>query len=556
MVHTGRIRYLFSGVMVTTIASLLNGCGQWAYNEELPEKLIIINEIIQEEPPVVDVAVICNPDIITQLYEKSKKLLSMAWNSRENLDQMLFVLHNVYREGLNQEDYHLSAIEKLANKIILSDEAEVADIARLELLLTDSFLLLSAHLAGGKTDAGTIDPQWKASKRALTIDWGIFIDSTLQNRHIIENLQKLTPGHREYINLKKALAGYLQIEEKGGWGRFSTILPKLEKGMRNPDIALLRNRLAITQGYIEDTIYDKNLFDQSLYEQVLLFQLRNGLTADGVVGKATIEALNIPVEDRIATIDANLERWRWLSNDLGERYIKVNIANFELQVIEKDYMVFSTEAIVGLTSRETPVFSSIMTYLVLNPDWTVPPTILNTDIIPSVIINPGYLAEKNLKILRIDGSEVDPSTIDWINIVTAGFPYRIHQEPGPANALGRVKFMFPNQYSVYIHDTPNHNLFRRSDRSLSSGCIRVNNPLALTAWLMKDNPAWTPEQIQIVIDEGKKRTVNLVTPIQVHIVYLTAWASDDGLVYFRKDIYNRDQPLMAALKQGPPGTDN
>lgn len=553
----GRIRYLFSGVMVTAIALLLNGCSHLAYKEELPEKLTIINEIIQEEPPGVDGAVICNPDIITQLYEKSKKLLSMAWNSRENLDQMLFVLHNVYREGLNQEDYHLSAIEKLADKIILSDEAEVGDIERLELLLTDSFLLLSAHLAEGKTDAGTIDPQWKASKRALTIDWGIFIDSTLQNRHIIENLQKLTPGHREYSNLKKALAEYLQIEEKGGWGRFSTILPKLEKGMRNPDIALLRARLTITQGYIEDTIYDKNLFDQPLYEQVLLFQLRNGLTADGVVGKATIEALNIPVEDRIATIDANLERWRWLSNDLGERYIKVNIANFELQVIEKDYMVFSTEAIVGLTSRETPVFSSIMTYLVLNPDWTVPPTILNTDIIPSVIINPGYLAEKNLKILRIDGSEVDPSTIDWINIVTAaGFPYRIHQEPGPANALGRVKFMFPNQYSVYIHDTPNHNLFRRSDRSLSSGCIRVNNPLALTAWLMKDNPAWTPEQIQIVIDEGKKRTVNLVTPIQVHIVYLTAWASDDGLVYFRKDIYNRDQPLMAALKQGPLETDN
>jgi len=553
--QTVRIRYLLSGALIAAITTIFNGCGQWAYKGQLPEKLAIINEIIQEEPPVVDGAVICNPDIITQLYEKSEKLLSVAWNSRENLDQMLFVLHNVYREGLNPEDYHLSAIEKLVNKIILSDEAEVVDIARLELLLTDSFLLLSAHLAAGKTDAGTIDPQWKASRRALTIDWRKFIDSTLQNRHIIENLQKLTPEHREYSNLKKALAEYLQIEERGGWGRFSTILPKLEKGMWNPDIALLRNRLAVTQGYIEDTIDDKNLFDQYLYKQVMLFQLRNGLTPDGVVGKATIEAMNIPVEDRIATIDANLERWRWLSNDLGERYIKVNIANFELQVIEKDDMVFSTEAIVGLTSRETPVFSSIMTYLVLNPDWTVPPTILNTDIIPSVINNPAYLAEKNLKILRIDGTEVDPSTIDWINIVTAGFPYRIHQEPGPKNALGRVKFVFPNQYSVYIHDTPNHNLFGRSDRSLSSGCIRVNNPLALAAWLMKDNPAWTSAQIKNVIDQGKERTVNLATPIQVHIVYLTAWASDDGLVCFRKDIYNRDQPLMAALKQGPPETD-
>jgi murein L,D-transpeptidase YcbB/YkuD len=551
----GRIRYLFSGALIAAITILFNGCGQWAYKEELPEKLIIINEIVQEGPPVVDGSIICNPDIITQLYEKSEKLLSVIWNSRENLDQMLFVLHNVYREGLNPEDYHLSAIDKLADKIILSEEAEVGDIARLELLLTDAFLLLSAHLAVGKTDAETIDPQWRASRRALTINWEKFIDSTLQNNHIIENLQMLTPGHREYSNLKKALAEYRQIQKKGGWERFSTILPKLEKGMCDPDIALLRNRLAISQWYIEDTIDDKYLFDPYLHEQVKLFQLRNGLTADGVVGKATIEAMNIPVEDRIATLEANLERWRWLSEDLGERYIKVNIANFELQVIEKDDMVFSTEAIVGLNSRETPVFSSIMTYLVLNPDWTVPPTILNTDIIPSVINNPDYLAEKNLKILRIDGTEVDPSTIDWINIVAAGFPYRIHQEPGPKNALGRVKFMFPNKFSVYIHDTPDHNLFGRTDRSLSSGCIRVNNPLALAAWLMKDSPAWTPAQIKNIIDEGKERTVNLVKPIQVHIVYLTAWASNDGLAYFRKDIYNRDQPLLAALKQGSPGLD-
>src|SRR4030043_1720368 len=539
---TGRIRYLFSGMLIATIATIFNECGQLTYLKELPEKLTIINEIIQEEPPLVDGTIICNPDIITQLYEKSEKHLSVIWKSRENLDQMLFVLHNINQEGLHPEDYHLTAIEKLADKIILSDEVEVEDIARLELLLTDAFLLMSAHLAVGKTDAETIDPQWKASRRALNIDWGKFIDSTLQNNCIIENLQKLTPRHREYFNLKKALAEYRQIEEKGGWGKFSTTLPKLEKGMWGPDIALLRNRLAITQGNISDTIDDEYLFDQTLHEQVMLFQLRNGLTADGVVGKATIEAMNIPVEERIATIEANLERWRWLSDDLGERYIEVNIANFDLQVIEKDDMVFSTEVIVGRTLRETPVFSSIMTYLVLNPDWTVPPTILNTDIIPSVINNPAYLAEKNLKILRIDGTEVDPSSIDWINMVQAGFPYRIHQEPGPKNALGRVKFMFPNQYSVYIHDTPDQNLFGRTDRSFSSGCIRVNNPLDLAACIMKDSPAWTPEHIKNVIDQGEERTVNLAKSIPVLLVYLTAWASDDGLVYFRKDIYDRDQP--------------
>jgi murein L,D-transpeptidase YcbB/YkuD len=196
-----------------------------------------------------------------------------------------------------------------------------------------------------------------------------------------------------------------------------------------------------------------------------------------------------------------------------------------------------------------------MKYLVLNPDWTVPPTILNDDVIPSVIENPGYLAKKNLKILRIDGTEVDPLSIDWINIVATGFPYRVHQAPGPGNALGLVKFIFPNIYSVYIHDTPNRNLFGRTDRLFSSGCIRVNHPMDLVAWLMKDNPEWTPAQIKNVIDQGKEQIVNLDTPIQVHIVYLTAWAGDDGLVYFRRDIYDRDQPLLVALRKGPHGPD-
>lgn len=548
-----KFKYLFSMVFITIFLIAFDGCSHRTYKIELPLKLLPVGEITEEELPVDNGVLIGATDIITQLYEKSDKLLSATWNSRENLNQMLFVLHNVYREGLNPEDYHLSAIEELADKIVLSEEAEVIDISRLELLLTDSFLLLSTHLAAGKTDAETIDPQWKASRRVPTINWGKFADSTLLNNRIIENLQKLTPAHREYSNLKKALAEYRRIKENGGWGRFNSIWSKLEKGMCDPDIALLRNRLAITQGYIEIDSVNKNMFDQSLQKQVILFQLRNGLNADGVVGKATIEAMNIPVEERIATIEANLERWRWISEDLGERYIKVNIANFDLQIIEKDDMVFSTEVIVGLNSRKTPVFSSIMTYLVLNPDWTVPPTILNVDIIPSVLSNPDYLAEKNLKILRIDGTEVDPLSIDWISMVTKAFPYRIHQESGPNNALGKVKFMFPNPYSVYIHDTQNHNLFRRSDRSLSSGCIRVNDPLALAAWLTKDNPVWTPSQLKNIIGKGKTLIINLVKPIQVHIVYLTAWASDDGLVYFRKDIYNRDQSLLTALKQGTSG---
>jgi murein L,D-transpeptidase YcbB/YkuD len=550
--YKGRVIYLFAGVLIASSVALFNGCGQWAYKMESPGAPVVAKVIIMEDPPVADDTMVSKNDLITRLYQKSEYLLSGTWKSKQNLDQMFFVLRNVYLEGLNPEDYQFSSIEELAEKIILSEKAEFDDIVRLELLLTDAFLLLSSHLAMGKTDAETIDPQWRASGRGVTMDRIGFIDSTLQNNRIFANLKKLTPGHREYNNLKKALAGYRQIEEKGGWERFSTVLPKLEKGMQHPDVASLRSRLAITQGYIEYETEEEELFDLALHEQVVLFQLRNGLEPDGVVGKATIAAMNITVEERIALIAANLERWRWLDRDLGERYIRVNIAGFELQAIENDSVVFRTEAIVGQTQRKTPVFSSIITYLVLNPDWTVPPTILKNDIIPSLVKNPDYLAEKNLKILRTDGTEVDPSTIDWNTIVTSGFPYRIYQEPGPGNALGRVKFMFPNQYSVYIHDTPNRNLFGRTDRSLSSGCIRINNPLSLAEWLMRDNPAWTPADIRNVVDMGKVRNVYLANPLPVHLLYLTAWADDDGVAFFGKDIYDLDQALLTALKQSPP----
>jgi murein L,D-transpeptidase YcbB/YkuD len=541
-------------VLMAAIATLLAGCGRWAHNPKHPEKLVVIKEIVEEDMPVLEGETLYNPDIIAQLYSKSENLLSVIWERRENIDQMLYAIRNVKVDGLNPEDYHLSSIEELAQKIIASDTANIKDIAYLELLLTDSFLLLSTHLAGGKTDSETIDPQWRASKRIVRLDLLGFIDTTLHNNRILKGLQELTPKHREYLNLKNALTEYRQFKQNGGWETFSTQLPKLELGMRHLDVILLRNRLAITQSCIEHDIEDEDLFDSLLYAHVILFQTRNGLTADGVVGKGTIEAMNIPVESRIAAIEANLERWRWLSDDLGERYIKVNIANFELQVIENDNTVFITDAIVGKAFRETPVFSSVMTYMVLNPDWTVPPTILNEDIVPAVISNPNYLSKKKLKIFNTDGVEIDPITLDWSSFTAGGFPYKIQQNPGPDNALGSVKFIFPNKYSVYIHDTPNRSLFKRTDRSFSSGCIRVDNPLRLAAWLLKDNLKWTPTQLNEAIAKGKTQTVRFKNPIPVHIVYLTAWASNDGVVYFRKDVYNRDKVLLAALKQSPPKT--
>ena len=547
------IAYLFSNLLITAILLMFFSCASVKHTKELSNILKTDLEILKEETPVLDGKLIYNPDIITQLYDKGGNLIPVKWGSKEKIKQMLFAIRNVSQDGLNPNDYHLSAIEKLADTVIRSDKAEIEDVAQLELLLTDAFLLLSSHLVMGKTDPETIDPQWKASRRTVRLDWESFIDSTLKSKNIIENLQNLTPKHREYNNLKIALSKYRQIEQNDGWESFSTFLPKLEKGMRHPDIALLRKRIAISQGYIEFDSIDENLFDQHLHDQVVLFQKRNGLTPDGLIGKSTIAAMNIPVKDRIATIEANLERWRWLNDDLGKRYIKVNIADFNLQVIENDKQVFYSMAVVGRLYRETPVFSSMIKYMVLNPYWTVPPTILYEDVIPSVRKDPAYLIKKNMKILRNDGTEVDPLSIDWSSALTTSFPYHIRQDPGPSNSLGQIKFMFPNQYSVYIHDSPSRSLYLQTDRSFSSGCIRIEKSRELAEYLLKDKPEWGPEQIKNAIALGKERTIILANPVQVHILYLTAWADDDGKVYFRKDVYSRDHQLIAALNQPPPG---
>ena len=268
-----------------------------------------------------------------------------------------------------------------------------------------------------------------------------------------------------------------------------------------------------------------------------------------MVGKATVEVLNIPVEERIRTIEANLERWRWISEDLGDRYIRVNTAEFELRAIENEMLVFQTRAIVGSSKRQTPVFSAVMKYMVLNPEWVVPPQILKLDVIPDIIKDSAYLMNKNMKILRMDGSEVDPSSVDWKSVSASRFPYMIRQEPGRNNPLGKIKFMFTNEYDVYIHDTPSRGLFARNIRSFSSGCVRIDNAQDLARYLLNDDPDWSPEHLQEAIEKGQKRTIVLKKPVPVHILYLTAWADDEGTAYFGKDIYDRDRQLITALKQ-------
>jgi len=288
-------------------------------------------------------------------------------------------------------------------------------------------------------------------------------------------------------------------------------------------------------------------YDSELVRAVRQFQSRHGLEPDGRIGENTLTALNVTPARRAEQVQVNLERWRWLRRPPQSRYLQINIAAFELRLVDGERTVLRKPVIVGLDYRQTPVFSDLVRYLVFNPSWTVPYRLAVLDKLPEIRRDPSYL-EKYGFILYQAGSSavVDPGTVDWSRVSIGRFPYRLVQQPGPWNALGQVKFMFPNRYGVYLHDTPSRELFSHAQRAFSSGCIRVADPLVLAETLLRGQH-WNRERIDAVLAAGATETVYLDQPVPIHIEYWTAWVDDAGLLQFRNDIYQRDGPLLAAL---------
>ena len=267
------------------------------------------------------------------------------------------------------------------------------------------------------------------------------------------------------------------------------------------------------------------------------------------MGKASLEALNVPVESRIDQLRVNLERGRWVLQDFTDTFLLVNIAGFRVYYSVENMVKWSARAQVGMTYRQTPVFKAEMEYLVFNPTWTVPPTILKNDVLPAIQKDIGYLAEKNMVVLDNSGKVVDPGSIDWAGYAGGNFRYTIRQEPGPTNALGRVKFIFPNKHFVFLHDTPSKSLFERSERAFSSGCIRVEHPFELAELLLADK-GYDQAKIAQVLDTGKIENVYLTKPLPVLLLYWTTFTTLEGQCNFRKDVYGRDPGIIAAL-DGP-----
>jgi murein L,D-transpeptidase YcbB/YkuD len=472
-----------------------------------------------------------------------KRQFQPAWfnakGPRPQAGELIAAIDPMASEGLDtrryQKDALHQALREIADHSDLGDPQGQSRLAHADMRLTYTFLTMAAHLASGRLQPETLNIDWYTKPRRVDLDTRL--GEALQEKgSIVSTLHSYAPKSKEYAWLREALARYRGIAQNGGW---PAIGAELKPKATGEPVRRLRARLA-AEGYFpapaqapqapqtpQDTVYD-----EALANAVRRFQQLHGLELTGKVDADTLAELDVPASERVRQIQVNLERWRWLPDDFGQRYIKVNIPQFRMQLIDGGRPVLEMRVVVGKAQQNrTPVFSDKMTYLELNPAWNIPTEIVKEEIEPAMTKDPGYLARKG------------------IERVEEGSGYR--QPPGPDNPLGQVKFMFPNQFDIYLHDTPADHLFAKAERDFSHGCIRLERPIDLADYLLKDDPKWTPEAIQEAIATGENKTISIPKPLPVHILYFTAWVDDNGIMEFRRDVYGQDAKLAAALAQEP-----
>ena len=474
------------------------------------------------------------PVITTRFYEPRD--FQPAWTvdgtARAAADSLLAMLKRVGEDGLLPKDYHVVRLQALLEAVRGEDVPSPDDLAELDLLLTDGYAAYASHLVAGRLDPVTLtsraDPDPEGLDLAGRLERALAADDV--QRDLVALLDGSDPGYRR---LRTSLTRYRSLaRDWGGWVE-------------------LRRLLAATGDYSPPTdevagLDDEPVFDAALELAVRRFQARHGLPETGAIGPRTRAALAVTPGQRARQIELNLERWRWLPRELGRRFVLVNIAGFMAEAVEGGQTKLSMRAIVGTQYRQTPVLSDTITYVVFNPSWRVPRDIVRRELLPLIREDPEYLSRENLHVIGAEGREIDPASIDWDAVVPSRIPWRLEQEPGPRNALGPVKLMFPNPYEVYLHGTPERELFQHSVRAFSHGCIRLERPLELARYLL-DSGDWNEERIGNVLASGRETTAPVADPVPIYIEYWTAWAEPDGTVHFRDDIYERDRALDRAF---------
>ncbi len=495
-------------------------------------------------PLVVEGVPVVATDLLPGLY--ATRDYQPAWSDGRRLEALRGAVQTAELQGLEPADYRVAAIDRAAEALRAGAPASPEEQARLDIALTDSLAQLLTHLRHGKTDPLRFYADWKITAEDEVADLAAEMAAALQSGDIRGAITRALPAYQPYQRLVKALADYRALQAGAGWPAV-TAGETIRPGESSPRVREVRARLRASgefHGNLKSEVYDAELA-----EAVKRFQATHGLTADGALGKKTVAAMNVSIGERIDQIRVNLERMRWALHALRGTYVVVDIAGYDVTLVRDDKVAWKARAQVGQPLRMTPVLRSRFTDIVLNPNWTVPPTVIDQDIIPAARKDPEIVNKKGLKIYDHERNELDPHAVDWALYNGKNFPYRLRQDPGEANSLGRIKFNFPNRHAVYMHDTPKKAYFERTERAFSSGCIRVDKPLELAELLLDDAQRWTQAQVSDAIGQGKTRTLLLKKPIPVLVLYWTVDVDEKGKVRFKPDVYDRDRLVLDELRK-------
>ena len=449
-------------------------------------------------------------------------------------EAMVEALNLSYEDGLHPQDY--DAFD-LFQKLGATDPAGLAD---LEIHLSTAAVSYAQHMNAGRLNPREINREIVIYPEAVSAD--TILANLRKTSSVKAYLRLLAPATPRYERLRNALAVYRRIEANGGWSKIAAG-ETLKPGATDPRVPAIARRL-VEAGVIRNPPAGM-IYGPTIVEAVKEFQERAGITPDGVIGPGTLAELNRPVSERIATMEINMERNRWMQNDFGPYHIFANLADQVVKVVKNGKTIHAEVIQVGQPYHRTPVFTDEMEYVEINPYWNVPVSIAVNEYLPKLRSNPGVLAAQNISLLS-NGNPISANAVNWSSYGKGNFPFRLRQEPGPGNALGRIKFMFPNDFNVYMHDTPSKSKFDATQRYFSHGCLRLRDPLKMAEVLL-ESEGWSRARIDNTVASGKRTVVPLKQKIPVHVVYLTSWVNKDGSVHFRKDVYGRDKILADAL---------
>lgn len=499
---------------------------------------------------------------IRKFYEKRENRFAFLEGGRlsRSARHLIAELQTVTREGLNPRDYHLGALVLMqrdeGRKYPWGSRLEATARAEFEILLADAFFRYGYHLLAGRIRPENLSDEWHISREEANLSERL--ETALQKDKVRQTLKELKPPYPEYVLLQSYLARFRARLAAGGFpplpaetaGVASKPKPgKAAKGGTSKRWAEVCKRLDLEGLYAGRC---PEAATPAFAKALRLYQRNHGLEMTGRLDAATIAEMNVPLPHRIRQLKLALEGWRWLPQDLGKRHIRVHIADFNLYGYEGRKPVLNLKVVVGKKEDSTPVFSDKMTAVVFNPYWNVPKSIAVEEILPEIRKDTSYLSRNNMEIVRgggDDAPDVRPDSVNWDEVDDEKFPFRIRQAFGEGNALGRMKFVLENPFNIYLHDTPSKSKFEARKRAFSHGCIRVQNPMALALFALRDSAGIDKRKIEALLAKGDPETVKLPRPIPVHILYFTAFAGSDGSLQFRKDVYGWDKRLERELEE-------